>query len=58
MIKFDLVIYEGGDLAAALTEADTPAVFVYNVQESDALMLAKVLTCYGVDCCISTHKGD
>lgn len=58
MVKFDLVIYTGGDLAAALIEPNAPAIFIDEVFEEDALALAKTLRGYGVDCCISPHKED
>lgn len=58
MCKFDLVIYESGDLAAALTSPGTPAIFIDEMSEEDALALVKTLHRYGVNCCISPHKED
>jgi hypothetical protein len=49
MIKYDVLIYEGGNLSAALTE---PGVSLISVK--GASMLCK----YGVDLCIIPHKGE
>ena len=57
-MKYDIMIYEGGDLAVALTEPDVSLVQVRGTSESDMLDLSEMLCKYGVDFCIIPHEGD
>lgn len=56
MIKYDVLIYEGGNLAAALTEPGVSLISVEGVSESDAFDLSEMLCKYGVDLCIISHE--
>lgn len=58
MIKYDVLIYEGGNLAAALTEPGVSLISVKGASESDAFDLSEMLCKYGVDLCIIPHKGE
>ena len=58
MIKYDVLIYEGGDLAAALTESDFSLIAVKGASESDAGDLSEMLCKYGVDHCIIPHEEE
>lgn len=56
MIKYDVLIYEGGDLAAALTDSGVLLISVKGASESDAFDLSEMLCKYGVDLCIIPHE--
>lgn len=58
MIKYDVLIYEGGNLSAALTEPDVSLISVKGASESDAFDLSEMLCKYGVDLCIIPHEGE
>lgn len=58
MIKYDVLIYEGGNLYAALTEPDVSLISVKGASESDAFDLSEMLCKYGVDLCIIPHEGE
>lgn len=58
MIKYDVLIYEGGNLAAALTEPGVLLISVKGASESDAFDLSEMLCKYGVDLCIIPHEGE
>lgn len=58
MIKYDVLIYEGGNLAAALTEPGVSMISVKGASESDAFDLSEMLCKYGVDLCIIPHEGE
>lgn len=65
MIKYDVLIYEGGNLAAALTEPGVSLISVKGASESekgasesDAFDLSEMLCKYGVDLCIIPHEGE
>ncbi len=58
MIKYDVLIYEGGDLAAALTDPGVSLISVKGASESDAFDLSEMLCKYGVDLCIIPHEGE
>lgn len=58
MIKYDVLIYEGGNLAAALTEPGVSLISVEGASESDAFDLSEMLCKYGVDLCIIPHEGE
>lgn len=58
MIKYDVLIYEDGDLAAALTEPGVSLISVKGASESDAFDLSEMLCKYGVDLCIIPHEGE
>lgn len=58
MIKYDVLIYEGGDLAAALTDPGVSLISVEGASESDAFDLSEMLCTYGVDLCIIPHEGE
>lgn len=58
MIKYDVLIYEGGDLAAALTDPGVSLISVKGASESDAFDLSEMLFKYGVDLCIIPHEGE
>lgn len=58
MIKYDVLIYEGGDLAAALTDPGVSLISVEGASESDAFDLSEMLCKYGVDLCIISHEGE
>jgi len=58
MIKYDVLIYEGGDLAAALTDPGVSLISVEGASESDAFDLSEMLCKYGVDLCIIPHEGE
>lgn len=58
MIKYDVLIYEGGNLAAALTDPGVSLISVKGASESDAFDLSEMLCKYGVDLCIIPHKGE
>lgn len=58
MIKYDVLIYEGGDLAAALTDLGVSLISVEGASESDAFDLSEMLCKYGVDLCIIPHEGE
>ena len=58
MIKYDVLIYEGGNLAAALTEPGVSLISVKGASESDAFDLSEMLCKYGVDLCIILHEGE
>ena len=58
MIKYDVLIYEGGDLAAALTDPGVSLISVEGASESDAFDLSEMLFKYGVDLCIIPHEGE
>ncbi len=55
-MKYDIMIYEGGDLAAALMEPVVSLVQVRGTSESDMLDLSEMLCKYGVDLCIIPHE--
>lgn len=58
MIKYDVLIYEDGDLAAALTDLGVSLIPVKGASESDAFDLSEMLCKYGVDLCIIPHEGE
>lgn len=58
MIKYDVLIYEGGNLAAALTKPGVSLISVKGASESDAFDLSEMLCKYGVDLCIIPHEGE
>lgn len=58
MIKYDVLIYEGGDLAAAFTDSVVPLISVKGASESDAFDLSEMLCKYGVDLCIIPHEEE
>lgn len=58
MIKYDVLIYEGGDLTAALTDPGVSLISVKGASESDAFDLSEMLCKYGVDLCIIPHQGE
>lgn len=58
MIKYDVLIYEGGNLAAALTDPGVSLISVKGSSESDAFDLSEMLCKYGVDLCIIPHEGE
>lgn len=58
MIKYDVLIYEGGDLTAALTDPGVSLISVKGASESDAFDLYEMLCKYGVDLCIIPHEGE
>lgn len=58
MIKYDVLIYEGGNLAAALTEPGVSLISVKGASESDAFDLSEMLCKYGVDLCIIPHEEE
>lgn len=58
MIKYDVLIYEGGNLAAALTEPGVSLISVKGASESDAFDLSEMLCKSGVDLCIIPHEGE
>lgn len=58
MIKYDVLIYEGGNLSAALTEPGVSLISVKGASESDAFDLSEMLCKYGVDLCIIPHEGE
>lgn len=58
MIKYDVLIYEGGNLAASLTEPGVSLISVKGASESDAFDLSEMLCKYGVDLCIIPHEGE
>lgn len=58
MIKYDVLIYEDGDLAAALTDLGVSLISVKGASESDAFDLSEMLCKYGVDLCIIPHEGE
>ncbi len=58
MIKYDVLIYEGGNVAAALTDPGVSLISVKGASESDAFDLSEMLCKYGVDLCIIPHKGE
>ena len=58
MIKYDVLIYGGGDLAAALTDPGVSLISVEGASESDAFDLSEMLCKYGVDLCIIPHEGE
>lgn len=58
MIKYDVLIYEGSNLAAALTEPGVSLISVKGASESDAFDLSEMLCKYGVDFCIIPHEGE
>jgi hypothetical protein len=58
MIKYDVLIYEGGDLTAALTDPGVSLISVKGASESDAFDLSEMLCKYGVDLCIIPHEGE
>lgn len=58
MIKYDVLIYEGGDLAAALTDPGVSLISVEGASESDAFDLSEMLCKYGVDLCIIPREGE
>lgn len=58
MIKYDVLIYEGGDLAAALTDSGVPMISVKGASESDAFDLSEMFCKYGVDLCIIPHEEE
>nr|DAH31336.1 MAG TPA: hypothetical protein [Caudoviricetes sp.] len=58
MIKYDVLIYEGGNLAAALTDPGVSLISVKGASESDAFDLSEMLCKYGVDLCIIPHEGE
>ena len=58
MSTYDVLIYEGGDLAAALTDPGVSLISVKGASESDAFDLSEMLCKYGVDLCIIPHEGE
>ena len=58
MIKYDVLIYEGGNLAAALTDPGVSLISVKGASESDAFDISEMLCKYGVDLCIIPHEGE
>lgn len=58
MIKYDVLIYEGGNLAAALTDPGVSLISVKGASESDAFDLSEMLCKYGVDLCIIPHEWE
>lgn len=58
MIKYDVLIYEGGNVAAALTDPGVSLISVKGASESDAFDLSEMLCKYGVGLCIIPHKGE
>lgn len=58
MIKYDVLIYESGNVAAALTDPGVSLISVKGASESDAFDLSEMLCKYGVDLCIIPHKGE
>lgn len=58
MIKYDVLIYEGGNLSAALTEPGVSLISVKGASESDVFDLSEMLCKYGVDLCIIPHEGE
>ena len=58
MIKYDVLIYEGGDLASALTEPGIALICVEDILMIDAAKLSGTLSEFGVRHCIIPHEGD
>lgn len=58
MIKYDVLIYEGGNVAAALTDPGVSLISVKGASKFDAFDLSEMLCKYGVDLCIIPHKGE
>lgn len=58
MITYDVLIYEGGDLAAALTDPAVLLVSVDGMSGSDAFDLSTMLRKYGVEHCIIPHEEE
>lgn len=58
MSTYDVLIYEGDDLAAALTELGIALIYVEDILMMDAAKLSGTLSEVGVRHCIIPHEGE
>lgn len=58
MSTYDVLIYEGDDLAAALTEPGIALIYVEDVLMMDAAKLSGTLSEFGVRHCIIPREGE
>lgn len=58
MNTYDVLIYEGDDLAAALTEPGIALIYVEDILMMDVAKLSGMLSEFGVRHCIIPHEGE
>lgn len=58
MSTYDVLIYEGDNLAAALADPAIALIYVEDILIIDAAKLSETLSEFGVRHCIVPHEGE